>query len=448
MVPAAMAAGRRIGAGHRAGDEGEASIMTTRRLLLAAGLAAPVLAMTRATGHAQAQAPAAIPSPPSAGANAGAAPGAAAAAPLAVEKRDFTLQGYVTRGGATLATVRSGYQTAGTLNPAGDNAVLITHFFSGNSHAFGQIAPNGPAGWWDSIIGPGKPIDIDRYFVVAVDSMVNLNAPDRYTITTGPASTNPSTGRPWGMTFPAVSIRDFVEVQKRLLDSLGVKRLALVAGPSMGAMQAIEWAAAYPEMVERVMPVIGTGEIDAWLLGWLEMWAAPIRLDPAWRGGDYYGQGREAPLRGLTEALKLLTLQSRDRGWAAQYGRRVVEGQDPAKRIQDRFVVDQSLETAAATRARVSDANSFLYLVRANQLYLNEYDGLDAALGRSNARWLVLPSQGDRVFPTEYGQELLAALRRAGRPVSQQVLLGEQGHLEGVIGVAQAAETIRGFLAG
>lgn len=412
--------------------------MTTRRSLLAAAWAVPLAAaapgiLARA---ALAQAPAAQ------------APIAQApAAPALVERREFSFQGYTTRGGASIPAIRTGYQTAGTLNAAGDNAVLVTHFFSGNGHAFGRLQAEGPAGWWDSIIGPGRPIDTERYFVVASDTLVNLNAPDRHTITTGPASVNPSTGRPWGMSFPAVSIRDFVEVQKRLLDHLGVKKLALVAGPSMGSLQAIEWAAAYPEMVERVMPVIGTGEMDAWMLGWLDLWAAPIRMDPAWRNGDYYGQGREAPLRGLAEALKLVTLHSRDRGWAGQFGRRPAEGQDPARRVQDRFAIEAALDAAAAARAKVSDANSFLYLVRANQLFLNEYAGLEAALAKAGGRWLVVPSRGDRVFPIEYSEELVAALRRAGRPVSQAVLTGTQGHLEGVVGIAQAEAQIREFLA-
>lgn len=422
--------------------------MTTRRSLLAAAWTAPLAAaalsspflarpaLALALAQAQAQPAPAQPAP------AQPAPG-----PL-VERREFSFQNYATRGGATLPAVRTGYQTAGTLNAAGDNAVLVTHFFSGNGQAFGQLQSDGPAGWWDAIIGPGRPIDTDRYFVIASDTMVNLNAPDRHTITTGPASTNPATGRPWGMNFPVVSIRDFVEVQKRLLDHLGVKRLALVAGPSMGSLQAIEWAVAYPEMVERVMPVIGTGEMDAWMLGWLDLWAAPIRMDPAWRAGDYYGQGREAPLRGLAEALKLVTLHSRDRGWARQFGRRAAEGQDPARKVQDRFAIEATLDAAAMARARVSDANSFLYLVRANQLFLSEHDGLEAALGKAGGRWLVMPSRGDRVFPIEYSEELTAALRKAGRPVSQTVLTGPQGHLEGVVGVAQAANSIRDFLAG
>ena len=369
-------------------------------------------------------------------------------AELIVEKKVFEFRDYRTRGGAALANGRVGYQTAGTLNAAGDNAVLITHFFTGNSHAFGRYAAGDAPGYWDSIIGPGKPIDTDRFFVVSSDTLANLNARDARTTTTGPASVNPATGRPYAMDFPVVSIRDFVEVQKLLLESLGVKKLALVAGPSMGALQAIEWACAYPDWVARAMPVIGTGEVDAWLLGWLDVWEAPIRMDPNWRNGDYYAQGRQPPMAGLSEALRIVTLHSRDRGWAREFGRRPAEGQDPARRIGDRFAVEQWLEDAASARARVSDANSFLFLTRANQLFLNEYDSRDAALKQARARWLVLPSAGDRVFPVEYGHELAAALRELRQPIAMQELKGDLGHLEGVADVAQAGEAIRALLAG
>jgi homoserine O-acetyltransferase len=213
----------------------------------------------------------------------------ATAQELIVQKQSFTIERYTARNGGVVQGMRLGYQTAGTLNAAGDNAVLVPHFFSANSHAFGRHVAGGPVGYWDAIIGPGKPIDTNSYFVISVDTPVNLNTGDPNTITTGPASVNPATGRPYALSFPVMSIRDFVETQKALLDRLGVRRLALVAGASMGALQSIEWAAAYPEMVARVMPVIGAGEMDGWVAGWLNVWASPIRLDPNWREGDYYG---------------------------------------------------------------------------------------------------------------------------------------------------------------
>lgn len=364
---------------------------------------------------------------------------------LIVEKKSFTIERYTARNGGVVPNMRIGYQTAGTLNAAGDNAVLIAHFFSANSHAFGRYVPGGPPGYWDAIIGPGKPIDTNRYFVVSADTPVNLNTGDPNTITTGPASVNPASGKPWGMSFPVMSMRDFVETQKALLESLGVKKLALVAGASMGALQAVEWAVAYPEMVARVMPVIGTSEMDGWVSGWLNIWAAPIRLDPNWRGGDYYGG--PAPNAGLAEALKIVTLQARDAPSVAQFSGKPAEGQNPAQGMDQRFAIEKFLDDAAAARARVSDANHFLYLVRANQLFLNEYPSSEAALARSNARWLLVPSVGDRVFPIAMNRSFEERLKKLGKQVAVVDLVGPLGHLEGVVSMAKVADQIRALLA-
>jgi homoserine O-acetyltransferase/O-succinyltransferase len=369
-----------------------------------------------------------------------------AAAPEVLEKRAFEAGAFQTRGGATIPNTRIGYQTMGTLNAAGDNAVLICHFFSGNSHAFGRLSAGGPVGYWDAIIGPGKAINTEKYFVVSADTLVNVNVPDASTVTTGPASINPDTGRPWGMAFPVVAMRDFIEVQKRLLDSLGLKRLALVAGPSNGGLQTIEWAAAYPDFVQRAMPVIAA-EIDAWMQGWLDIWEAPIRLDPAWREGDYYALGREPPLRGLAEAWKIVTLHARDRPWAKQYDRKLPEGQDPARRIGDRFAIEKWLDDAAMARAKTSDANSFLYMVRANQLFLNDYPNLAAAMEGATKRWLVIPSPTDRVFLHDGAREFMEVLRKAGKSVATAEVVGPLGHLNGLVGMAPLGDHIRAFLA-
>src|SRR5206468_4404856 len=224
-----------------------------------------------------------------------------------VEKKTFSIAAYTTVGGTTIKNVRVGYETYGTLNAGKDNVILVAHFYSGNSHAAGRYTETDPTpGYWDAVIGSGKPVDTDRFLVVSSDTLVNLNVKDPNTITTGPASIDPDTGKAYGMTFPIVTIRDFVNVQKALLDSLGITRLRAVAGASMGALQALEWAAAYPDMVERVIPVLPAGELPAFTIGWANIWAAPIRLDPRWNGGDYYG--RPEPVDGLAEALKIVTL--------------------------------------------------------------------------------------------------------------------------------------------
>src|SRR3569623_747696 len=155
-----------------------------------------------------------------------------------VEKKSFTLPSYTTVAGRTIPNVRVGYETYGTLNAAGDNAIFIPHFFSGSSHAAGKYKPADAApGYWDPIIGAGKPIDTDKYFVISADALVNLNTKDPNVVTTGPASTDPATGKPYGMSFPVVSYRDSVRVHKALVDSLGVKKLAAVAGASGGSIQ-------------------------------------------------------------------------------------------------------------------------------------------------------------------------------------------------------------------
>jgi homoserine acetyltransferase len=180
-------------------------------------------------------------------------------AQLLTERKIFTLPQYTTVGGKTIKDVRIGYESYGKLNAAGDNAIYIAHFLTGDSHAAGRYkADDKMPGYWDSLIGPGKPFDTDRYFVLAADTLVNVNSryPDA---TSGPASFDPESGRPWGMRFPIVTMRDFVNVQKALADSLGIKKFAAVAGPSMGSLQVMEWAAAYPDMVERAIPVAPGG---------------------------------------------------------------------------------------------------------------------------------------------------------------------------------------------
>src|SRR5215468_5677603 len=160
-----------------------------------------------------------------------------------VEKKVFTLPSYTTVGGKPIKNVRVGYETYGTLNAAGDNAIFIPHFYSGTSHAAGKYAASDAApGYWDAIIGSGKPIDTDKYFVVSADALVNINTKDPRVVTTGPATVDPDTGKPYGMKFPVVSFRDSVRVHKALVDSLGVKKLYAVVGASGGSMQAMEWA--------------------------------------------------------------------------------------------------------------------------------------------------------------------------------------------------------------
>lgn len=367
---------------------------------------------------------------------------------LIVEKNVFELPAFTTQSGRTLKNVKVGWESYGTLNGDKSNAVLICHFFSGTSHAAGKYAPADAApGYWDAIIGPGKAIDTNKYFVLSSDTLVNLGANDPKVTTTGPATIDPGTGKPYGMNFPLVTIRDFIEVQKKLIESLGISRLAMVAGASMGALQTYEWAASHPGMVTRIMPVIGAAEADGNLIAWLDIWASPIKLDPKWNGGDYYG--KEPPLSGLGQALKIVTLHAQHWDWAnAAFGRKwAKEGEDPAKGFDKRFLVEQTLDNAGAARAKVSDANHFLYLAKANQLFVAGGGTLADGLKRIKAPALVISSPKDLVFPPGGIQATIDGLKAGGNAVEHVPLAGNRGHLDGVVSMKQAEAAIGAFLA-
>jgi homoserine O-acetyltransferase len=368
-----------------------------------------------------------------------------------IEKNVFELPHYTTTHGATIKNVRIGWESYGALNEAKDNVILVTHFFSGTSHAAGRYKPDDPLpGYWDAIIGPGKAIDTNKYFVISSDTLVNMNVKDPNVVTTGPASIDPDTGKPYGMRFPIVTIRDFVNVQKALLDSLGITTLYAVAGPSMGSLQAFEWGASYPEMMQRLVTVIGGAEENAFLVGWLNLWAAPIRLDPNWNGGDYYGQAE--PIQGLTEALKLVTLQALQWEWVdGMFGRRwAKEGQDPAASFDNRFAVEAWLDDTAAARAAVTDANHFLYLAKANQLFVTGHGAtVDEGLARLKAPVLLIAAAHDLVFPLpRHMGALKDRLTAQGLRVTYtEAITGGFGHLDGLANIAKAGEHIAAFLA-
>jgi homoserine O-acetyltransferase len=276
-----------------------------------------------------------------------------------VEKRVFTLPSYTTVGGRTLKDVRVGYETYGKLNAAGDNAIFVPHFFTGTSHAAGKYAPTDAApGYWDPIIGAGRPIDTDKYFVISADALVNLNTKDPNVTTTGPSTVNPETGKPWGTAFPVVSYRDTVRVHKALVDSLGVKKLHAVVGASGGSMQAMEWAATYPDFVPRAVHVVGPGfDISPYVIEMLDVWMTPIRLDPKWNNGDYYG--RDEPQDGVANALKIITITTRAPGWAEKtFGYKPADAaKDPAAAMGNVYAIEEALMKAGLGRAQTPHAN-------------------------------------------------------------------------------------------
>ena len=372
--------------------------------------------------------------------------GSAIAQDLLTKKETLEISTFKTQSGKELKGVKAGYESYGQLNAEKSNAILICHFFSGTSHAAGKYAEADKVpGYWDAIIGPGKAIDTNKYFVVSADTLVNLGANDKTVVTTGPASIDPTTNKPYGMTFPIVTIRDFVEVQKALADKLGIKKFAMVAGASMGALQTYEWAATYPNMVGKIMPVIGFAEADANLIAWLDIWATPIRLDPKWNGGDYYG--KELPNAGLAQSLKIVTLHAQHWKWAnTTFGRKwAKEGEDPATGFDKKFAIEATLDSAGAARALTSDANHFLYLVKANQLFVAGGGGADY-LKKIKAPVLLITQPDDLVFHADGVKQMVEGVKTAGGKIEHVTLTGSRGHLDGVLSMKQAEAKISAFL--
>lgn len=366
----------------------------------------------------------------------------------AVTKRTFSMPSYTTVGGKTLKNVRVGYEYYGTLNERGDNVVLVTHYFSGTSHAAGRYTEKDAApGYWDAIIGAGKAIDTNKFFVISVDSLVNVNK-EPIAISTGPSSINPDTGKAYGMSYPVVTIRDFVNVQAALLKTLGVTRLQAVIGSSMGSMQALEWGAAYPNLVERVIAVISNDiEAGPYAIEALDLWAAPIRLDPKWNNGDYYGKAE--PIDGITLSLKSILLTARHYGWADKaYGRKWADPQkNPYGTYDSKYAIEEAFDKANRARAPSIDANSLLYLVKANQLYSLSAGSPEGDIANMKARTLFVISRSDLLLFPDYAQHAADVLKKQGVPVEWTWIDGDGGHLEGILGIAKAAGAIQNFLA-
>jgi homoserine O-acetyltransferase len=366
-----------------------------------------------------------------------------------VEKKTFTMPSYTTLGGNTIKNVKIGFETYGTLNAARDNAILIAHYFSGTSHAAGRYhADDKEVGYWDAIIGPGKAFDTDKYFVISSDTLVNMNTKDPNVVTTGPASINPDTGTPYGMTFPIVTIRDFVNVQKALIDSLDIEKLHAVAGPSMGSMQAMEWGVAYPDMVDRVLAIIPAGiEAEAYLIAMSDTWMSAIMLDPNWNNGDYYG--KQEPINGLEQALKLVTLNGRHHCWAdAACGRAsAFSSHDFLQSFDNRYAIETALAKVSADRARTVDANSLMYVVKACQTFSLGHDGTSLdGVQRIKAKVLLMPATSDLLMFPAYAKKAERALREAGKHVEYAELEGDGGHFDGLLVIDKATSVLKKFI--
>ena len=366
---------------------------------------------------------------------------------MLVEKKHYKLQGFSTSNGQFIPEVEVGWESWGKLNAQRDNAILVTHYFSGSSHAAGRYQEDDLlAGYWDSIIGPGKPLDTDKYFIISSDTLVNQEPFNPNVITTGPATINPATGKPWGLDFPVVTIRDFVEVQRSLLLSLGIETLHTVIGTSMGSLQALEWYIAYPEAVKRMISVIGMGEADAWSCLGLQQWAEPILNDPLWCNGDYYAS--EAPVAGLQQTLMQISLAAMSPAIINRtFKKHYPLEKTPLNDIRQNFRMVDYFKAQSLAQTKYADANHLLYLIRANQLFIaGQGRTLTEGLQKIQAKCLFLPATNDLLLRPALAQKIHQALLGLGKRSFYAEIEGDWGHLDGLNSITSQAETLRQFI--
>jgi homoserine O-acetyltransferase/O-succinyltransferase len=336
-------------------------------------------------------------------------------------ERPFALEG-----GGLLTEAVVAYETFGTLDPDASNAVLVCHALTGDSHVagpagVGHLSP----GWWDGLVRPGGGIDTDRFFVVCVNMLGGCQG------STGPASAHPDDGNPYGARFPVVSVRDMVRTQRVVADELGIARWHSVVGGSMGGMQALEWAVMHPERVGSLVVVASTVAASAQQIGWWSTGRRIIRMDPAWRNGDYYDAAPgEGPHEGLSLArmVSQITFRSDD-VFTGRFGRELVEPLD-GFHLWQRFQVERYLEHHGDKLVRRFDANSYLVLTKAMDLHdiSRGRGGADAAMARVRCPVLSIGVSSDILYPAHQSAEIAALARAAGLPAAYRELRSPHGH--------------------
>jgi len=349
--------------------------------------------------------------------------------------------------GQTLAEVVVAYETYGELAPARDNAILVCHALTGDQYVASAHPMTGKPGWWERMVGPGKPIDTDRFHVICANVIGGCMG------STGPASLTPG-GTPWGKQFPVITIRDMVRAQVALLDGLGIERLHAVVGGSMGGMQALSLAANFPDRAARVLAIATTARHSAQNIAFHEVGRQAVMADPDWQGGDYYQSGR-SPDKGLAVARMAahITYLS-ENGLTEKFGRNLQDRPDGTKGVKS-FGFDADFQVESYLRYQGSgftqrfDANSYLYITRAMDYFdiAEEHGGkLADAFAGARARFCLVSFDSDWLYPTSESRHVVHALNAAGAAVSFVELSAPFGHDSFLLDVPALDRVVTGFI--
>jgi homoserine O-acetyltransferase len=345
--------------------------------------------------------------------------------------------------GVSLAPLTIAYQTYGALNAAKSNAVLICHALTGDQHVANRNPVTGKNGWWETMVGPGKPIDTDRFFVICANVLGSCMG------TTGPASTNPATGKPYGLDLPLVTIADMVRAQAMLIDHLGIETLFCVAGGSMGGMQVLQWVASYPERVFSALPIATAARHSSQNIAFHEVGRQAIMADPDWRNGRYLVEG-VSPSKGLAVARMAahITYLS-ENALHRKFGRRLQDRAERTFSFDADFQVESYLRHQGAIFVERFDPNSYLFMTRAMDYFdlAADYGGsLARAFKDAKTRLCVVSFTSDWLFPTADSRAIVHALNATGASVSFVEIETDKGHDAFLLDEPDLIATTRGFI--
>ena len=345
--------------------------------------------------------------------------------------------------GVQLPELQIAYQTYGELNADRSNAILVCHALTGDQHVASLSPVTGKPGWWSDMVGSGKPIDTDRYFVICSNVVGGCLG------TTGPASTNPTTDRVYGLDLPVITVRDMVRAQAMLIDHLGIDQLFCVAGGSLGGMQVLQWAVSYPERVFSAVPIATGARHSSQNIAFHEVGRQAIMADPDWRGGRYFDYG-VSPRKGLAVARMAahITYLS-DEALHRKFGRNLQDRDTPTFGFDADFQIESYLRHQGVAFVERFDANSYLYMTRAMDYFdvAAQHGGrlANAFLG-TKTRFCVVSFTSDWLFPTSENKAVVRALNAAGASVSFVEIETDRGHDAFLLDEPEMFATIRGFL--
>lgn len=341
--------------------------------------------------------------------------------------------------GRSLTFVTIAYETYGNLNHHKSNAILVCHALSGDAHAAGiNIEDNSP-GWWDGLIGPGKALDTDKYFIICSNVIGGCRG------STGPSSANPLSGKPHALDFPLITIGDMVEAQRHLIDSLGIEKLLCVIGGSMGGMQALQWASAYPERVRAAVPIATALKHSPQQIAFDEVIRQSIMADPAWRQGYYYEHGQ--PEKGLAVARMIghITFMS-DLSMEEKFSRRL-KNEKLSFQFTEDFEVEGYLRYRGNNFVKRFDANSYLYITKAMDYFDLSGDKFMPGLKKAPVKFLVISFKSDWLYPSYQSQDIVRVLKKKHAYTTYFDLTSTYGHDAFLIEIADETRLIRNFLA-